>query len=465
MDSPNGKQGEETVEFTSVIGGYMILKVKAFDDTVYNPKSGKYTIEYVKHLSADEYRIYLKQNQAAFTKRINWLNNRLHLIKNTGAGKGHRDIKELGVMINRAAIVGIGEPTHGTYEAFSFKFNLLRYLVEEKGFNAFVLEEDMASTALINNYIVSNSNEPAVNVLKRNTKAVWHNKELVRVIEWMKDYNSGHSQKIKFWGVDMQSDSAAINAITQFARKYDTTLYASVNRINEIREKRNRRRMQGTMAQKDTTDVVLVKKLLKDLSDVYTARYSFYESICSKDTVIWIKHAIELLRQFSLYSALNFSGKYRDSCMATNVKWIIENYPETKMLLSQHNFHISNKPVSMGNQLKTFYVQNYFTIAITTSGGTYSGFDQKERKWGSWPLLKPNTESYEYYFAGARAPLYYLQLNNIPIDEPLADWITVAKTFREIGFARTTSQFFTYDLIHDFDAVIFIKNSRAVQRN
>jgi len=56
----------------------------------------------------------------------------------------YEDIKKIADAIGDSKIVGVGEPTHGTSEAFRLKANLFEYLVEKKGFTCFALEDGFA---------------------------------------------------------------------------------------------------------------------------------------------------------------------------------------------------------------------------------------------------------------------------------------------------------------------------------
>lgn len=70
-----------------------------------------------------------------------------------------------------------------------------------------------------------------------------------------------------------------------------------------------------------------------------------------------------------------YSGEKRDSVMADIVVWIAEHlYPNEKIILSAHNFHIANQKYQarecMGHLLHQKYKKNYYSIGFYNSLGS-----------------------------------------------------------------------------------------------
>ena len=77
------------------------------------------------------------------------------------AGNGLDDLAPLDTVVGNARIVALGEPTHGTRDAFQMKHRLLEYLVEKKGFQIFSIEANMPEAYALNGYIVDGQGDPA----------------------------------------------------------------------------------------------------------------------------------------------------------------------------------------------------------------------------------------------------------------------------------------------------------------
>ncbi|MFI2609168.1 hypothetical protein [Kitasatospora sp. NPDC018616] len=68
------------------------------------------------------------------------LNALAHPLLSTEPGGRTGDLRPLSALVGDAAVVGLGEATHGTHEFFTMKQRAFRHLVAEKGFTTVALE-------------------------------------------------------------------------------------------------------------------------------------------------------------------------------------------------------------------------------------------------------------------------------------------------------------------------------------
>ena len=125
-------------------------------------------------------------------------------------------------MIGNARIVALGEATHGTHEFFQMKHRMLEFLVEEMGFNTFAMEANAPEANLINDYVHTGKGDPA-ELLKGMYFWTWDTQEVLDMILWMRAYNENpsHTQKISFYGFDMQYGQMARNNVAQYMQEVD----------------------------------------------------------------------------------------------------------------------------------------------------------------------------------------------------------------------------------------------------
>ena len=71
-----------------------------------------------------------------------------------------------------------------------------------------------------------------------------------------------------------------------------------------------------------------------------------------------------------------YMAKYRDECMAKNIQWILDNNPNTKIVLWAHNAHISKQEGSMGKFLSEKYGDNYYNIGFLSNSGMYTAIKE-----------------------------------------------------------------------------------------
>ena len=90
-----------------------------------------------------------------------WLRENAIPFDTTDPNSDFEDLMPLKPLIGDARIVALGEATHGTHEFFEMKHRMLRFLVEEMGFNIFAMEASWAETNLINDYVRTGQGDPA----------------------------------------------------------------------------------------------------------------------------------------------------------------------------------------------------------------------------------------------------------------------------------------------------------------
>ena len=63
------------------------------------------------------------------------------------------------------------------------------------------------------------------------------------------------------------------------------------------------------------------------------------------------------------------SNEIRDNYMAENLSWILDNNPNSKIVLWAHNGHISKQRGGMGNNISIKYSDQYYSIGFLTNKG------------------------------------------------------------------------------------------------
>src|SRR5205807_2448280 len=129
-------------------------------------------------------------------------------LKSVQAGNGFDDLESFGRLLNGVRIVGMGEPTHGTREAFLFKHRMFEYLAERKGYRVLGIEASFPDCLPIEKYIQTGEGE-AVAVVHGQGFWTWDSEELLGLVQWMRAYNQSHADRVHFVGFDMQAEASA----------------------------------------------------------------------------------------------------------------------------------------------------------------------------------------------------------------------------------------------------------------
>jgi erythromycin esterase-like protein len=135
------------------------------------------------------------------------------LLRTVDPGTPLDDLEPLRALIGDARIVSLGEPTHGSREAFQMKHRLLRFLVEEMGFSIFSIEANMPEAYALNDYVISGIGDPR-ELVRGMYFWTWQTEEVLAMVEWMRAWNlanppSGGKPRLQFTGFDMQTPHVA----------------------------------------------------------------------------------------------------------------------------------------------------------------------------------------------------------------------------------------------------------------
>jgi erythromycin esterase len=433
-------QMEKTLDSAATgtyFGGWLNGKGKAFFDDFRLSIDG----EPVKD-TATSLALFTSSEQA-------WLNKNAVPLISVDSTIINKDLDSLSKWIGDASIVGIGEPTHGTSEVSRLRLRIFKYLVEQKGFNTYMIEDILPEMGLMNDYILD-GRDTALNLLKKYFFGINNNEEMLSLVQWMRRYNMNHEKKIQFRGMDMQSPRIARVNIARFAKQYDTTLEKLSNTFDEVFTQQN--------ANKDTATNSILKDSLKNYSKLIREHIdkntSWYNTKATKDTVNWLRLNARVLEQYYL----PYTPPLRDNYMAKNIYEYCLQYPDAKILIQAHNGHVG-RSWGLGNHLNEYFGKNYFPIAFATAEGTYVARVNIEKKeYHIYDLQKPYAGTSEFFLQKANKPNYFLPLRS-GTENPASAWLSDYRSFRQIGSVVMTEQFGQFILHSNFDALIFMKKT------
>jgi erythromycin esterase-like protein len=151
---------------------------------------------------------------------IAWLDQ--HLVPLDGADPtlDLQDLAPLADSIGDARVVGLGESTHGTREHFQLKHRLVRYLVEEHGFDIFAIEAGTPEAHRLDAYVLGGEGDPR-ELIAGMYFWTWNTEEVLAMVEWMREHNARSEHKIHFTGFDMQTPDVAAAEVVAFVERVD----------------------------------------------------------------------------------------------------------------------------------------------------------------------------------------------------------------------------------------------------
>jgi len=149
------------------------------------------------------------------------------------------DLDPLLERIGDARYVLLGEASHGTSEYYTWRAELTKRLIREKGFSFIAVEGDWPDCYRVNRYVkaFADSGASAVEVLhafERWPTWMWANREIGDLIEWLRRYNDQRripdDRKVGFYGLDVYSLWDSMRAVVEYLERIDPQLAANAKR-------------------------------------------------------------------------------------------------------------------------------------------------------------------------------------------------------------------------------------------
>lgn len=372
--------------------------------------------------------------------QLRWLRSNIIPIKSVDQNSSLSDIAPLRKIAGNARIVGLGEFTHGTKEIFSLKSKIIKLLVSRMDFRIIAIEANMADTYDINNYVLTGRG--AAKALVNRLFVQERTPEMLNLIEWIRKYNETAKGKVQFIGIDLQTINDAMVYLKSFASTHDKIL---LEKLDSISKHQYRKPIEGIYNY--------------TINNIDAHKYAI-----SPNEAAWLKQSARILIQADGFWKV-FSDRYRDSCMAENVAWILQQNPDEKMILWAHNLHIRNLDHFMGNLLKQRYKDAYLNIGFLGNSGTYTARPLQSGKGilTTGRLASDYEGSYEYRFHQVGIPRFILDLRKVSSTDTNSNWLLRGMKMRvNVGSMIVDNYFLQFrmtNLRQAFDVVIYLDST------
>jgi erythromycin esterase len=346
------------------------------------------------------------------------------------------------------------------------KHRMLRFLVEEMGFNTFAIEANWPEANLVNDYVQTGKGDPA-QLLEGLYFWTWDTQEVLDMIRWMRAHNEnpGDAPLVSFFGFDMQFYKVAMDNVVAYLEKVDPDRAAQTTELYRcFRQYTERELIYAQLSAETRTacqaNLQAVYDQLNQQQSVYETRSSqveFAQALQNSNIVLQAEHT-------------NGSGEagymLRDRYMAENVAWLLEQAgPDAKIVLWAHNGHVSTynadfKP--MGAYLRERYGDQMVAFGFSFYQGSFNAV-QLHGSLTELSATLPPENSYEHYFHSAELPRFFLDLRELPSDSTATTWLLTSRPYREIGAVYDTSnpeEFFSSAIMpRMFDVIIYFQDT------
>ena len=391
-----------------------------------------------------------------------WLQQNIVPISTCKPNNDFEDLKQLTKYLNNAQIIGLGETSHGQGSFFEMKHRFFRFSVQELGYHIFALEAGFAECLKINDYVL-NGNGEAISALKYLNYGVWEIQELKDLIEYMRQYNLSHNNKVKFYGFDCQMATGAIDYIFGIKDKINYTptqsdeqLLANLKLLQKTRASDDAKLLQPLLT-------ILIEKLNKLIEQ---------SSLIDHTEKIKARIICRTLAQFC-ENEINNNNETRAKFMAENVKHIVDLEGEnSKIILSAHNGHIYKDPAAkeFGYYLNQLFANKYYAIGFEFNKGKIQGFDFIDDKlmWKEYDLQAAAPKSLGDVLLKGNKDFLFLDLYQAQNNNTLPKWFYKKQKCGDIlgcyGQKGCNKRYWHIVLSKSYDAILFIKATERAKK-
>ena len=431
---------------------------------------------------------------------LNLIRERSHAL--TGAPS---DYDPLIRQIGDARFVLIGEASHGTHEFYRERAQITKRLIQEKGFTAVAVEADWPDAYRVNRYVRgSTSDAEAIDSLegfKRFPTWMWRNADVLDFIGWVRTYNDAlrnNQNKIGFYGLDLYSLHASIEAVLGYLAKVDPEAakraryrYSCFDHFGENTQ------AYGYAASFDLTESC-ENEVLSQLVELRrrAADYASRDGRVAADDFFFAEQNARLVKNAEEYYRSMFrrsvpSWNLRDRHMAETLESLVAHLEKqgqagsparqprwgahsAKVVVWEHNSHLGDAratemgergELNVGQLVRERHGSSAVLIGLTTYTGTVtaaSDWDAPAERKRVRPALK---DSYEALFHEVGIPRFNISLRE---KSTMSSALNEPRLERAIGViyrpeTERQSHYFYARLADQFDVVLHFDQTRAVE--
>jgi erythromycin esterase len=296
----------------------------------------------------------------------------------------------------------LGEASHGTHEFYSWRTEITKRLITKNQFSFIAVEGDWPDCYNVNRYVkgMPNSGKSAYDVLysfNRWPTWMWANREIVALVEWLKEHNQEltEDKKVGFYGLDVYSLWESMEAVIEYLQKVDPDAVKSAIEAYHCFEPYGRSvqeyaRATAFVPESCEDEIIDMLIALRSKASKYNSgdkgtREAYFNA---EQNAIVAKNA-ELYYRKMIQGGTE-TWNIRDTHMMDTLKRLMEFYgkDDSKSIVWAHNTHIGDARqtdmtdahmVNIGQLVREFATEKR---AMLIGFGTYSGTVIAGREWG-----------------------------------------------------------------------------------
>lgn len=394
--------------------------------------------------------------------------------------------------IGDARFVLIGEETHGTQEFYQTRIEITKQLISKKGFMAIAIEGDWPNAYHIHRYIQGIGNkdlsEKALSGFTRFPTWMWRNQTLPPFLRWLRTHNDNLSpfdKKIGFYGLDLYSLYASMQAVIDYLSKVDAEAAERARqRYACFEHAKLDPQMYGYLASQHVRQSCVKEAVEQLLEMQYHAIHYIQEDALAEDDFFYamqnarvVKNAENYYR--SLFEGHETSWNIRDRHMIETLNILIDHLEKrfnkpAKIVVWAHNSHVGDAratemgqqgEVNIGQLAREHHNGDVYLIGFSTYQGSVTAASDWDGPAEQKQVNPGLASSYEDLFHQVKYKNFLLDLHR---NKELEHFLHIPRLQRAIGViyrpeTERASHYFFTRLPYQFDSIIHLDQTTAVQ--
>jgi erythromycin esterase-like protein len=404
------------------------------------------------------------------------------------------DYDPLLALVGDARVVLLGESTHGTHEFYRERARITQRLIAERGFTAVAIEGDWGETLRVNEYVrglgADRSAEQALSGFTDFPQWMWRNAEVRDLVQWIRARNDAQpvTGDVGFYGLDIQSLAPPMDALLGYLTSTDP---AAAERARSrlaclTAHGGDPQRYGAAVARSASASCqASVAELASEMRQRAAARPA---DPVQAELLFGAARSAQAIASGEEYFRVSYTGtantwNLRDRRMAENLEAIETHLAATtgrpaKVVVWAHNTHTGDARATESGEQGELNIgqlsrERLGAAAVNVGFLTYVGSVFAAPEWGAtgrvFDLRPALPESYAALLHGAATsggPRDFLLV--LRGQSQAATALAQPRLERAVGViyvpqTERQSHYFGARLAQQFDAVVYVDSSRALQ--
>ena len=404
---------------------------------------------------------------------------------------GPRDYDPLLDLVGDARFVLLGEATHGTHEFYRERAQISKRLIVERGFNAVAVEADWPDAYRVNTFVRGLGEDTdgvdALSGFKRFPQWMWRNADVLDFAGWLREHNDEKppEQKCGFYGLDLYSLHASIEAVLAYLKKVDPDAarralahYSCFDRFGRSTETYGWIAGLGVAPTCEDAVVNELTALRRKAMD-YLQRDGAVAAdayFCAEQNALIVRDAEQYYR--TMFRQQHSSWNLRDTHMLDSLVALTGHLSKpsgpAKVIVWAHNSHLGDAratqmsergELNLGQLVRERFAKESVLIGFTTYRGTVTAASAWDAPPERKTLRRGLKGSYEKLFHETQQPRFWLEFGKHP---GIAAQLSRNALERAVGViyrpeTERGSHYFNARLSKQFDAILHFDHTRAVE--